>query len=101
MIVVIAEIRSRPDRLQDTLEVLRTLQAASRTETGCISYRYHADIDEPTTIVSVEQWEEQSHVEAHLAGPNVAAALAQAADLVAAAPVITAYAVPEGPRVLS
>ena len=47
--------------------------------------------DDPAVFVTVEQWADAAAVDAHMASPHVAAALAGAADLLAAAPDIRSF----------
>jgi len=71
--------------------VLRDLLGPSRNETGCVSYDFFENEDNPLEFVSVEQWRDQAAAEAHLATPHVATAIARASDLLAQAPLIQRF----------
>ncbi|GAB4065741.1 hypothetical protein GCM10028777_16300 [Angustibacter speluncae] len=75
---VVATIPARPEAVEAVREALRTLAAATRTEDGCLGYDLHESVADPGTFVTVERWTDQASLDAHLAGPNVAAAFSAA-----------------------
>jgi len=65
-------------------EVLATLQEAVpkvHEEAGCLLYSVHENPD--GTIFMIEKWESQEHLEAHTAGPAIAALSAAQTPLLA------------------
>ncbi len=73
---VVATIPARPEAVDDVRDALRTLTAATRAEDGCLAYYLHESASAPGTFVTVEHWTDQAALDAHLAGPAVAAAFA-------------------------
>lgn len=58
--------------LAERAERMRT----SRAEAGCIEYTFAADPLEPGRVILFERWEDQASLDAHLAGPSPATAIA-------------------------
>ena len=75
---VVATIPAKPGS-EDTLrEALQTLAAATRDEDGCLSYELFESASAPGTFVTLERWRGQDDLDAHMATPHIAAALAAA-----------------------
>ena len=53
-------------------EALRTMEAATRDEPGCLTYAFSLDICEPTTMRITERWESTADLAAHFATPHMA-----------------------------
>ena len=66
MIIVLAEATTRPDRIAALSDQLASACAASRQDSGCISYDFYGDLTDPTKVVAVERWESREHLQAHL-----------------------------------
>lgn len=93
MIITIATLISKPEKQEDLAGMLAQLAAVSRNDPGCLSYSFHVDIEDPTTFRSIEMWESQEHLDAHMQTPHVGAAVAGAPDLLAADIQIDSYPV--------
>jgi quinol monooxygenase YgiN len=91
MVRVMARLTARMGSEMALRTVLRDLLGPSRNETGCVSYDFFENEDNPLEFVSVEQWRDQAAAEAHLATPHVATAIARASDLLAQAPLIQRF----------
>lgn len=88
---VVARISARPDAVTQLQTVLTALLEPTRRETGCHRYTLlHNQID-PTDFTFVEEWADAAALDAHLQMPHLQAALAQAANLLAAPPDIRRY----------
>jgi quinol monooxygenase YgiN len=61
-------------------EALTTLASQGRSDRGCISYELFASDSAPGTLVTVEKWESQDDLDAHMASPHLAEALAAAGE---------------------
>ncbi|MFB6881425.1 putative quinol monooxygenase [Streptomyces noursei] len=81
MPLVFATLRTKPDRREDVLEALRRHTPAVHNEPGCLLYATHAGRDRITVI---EHWADQAALDAHSAGPVVAALGKEIADALAA-----------------
>lgn len=93
MIIVIAEATTRPEAADEVAGLLATTAAASRSDAGCLDYRFYRDTEDPTHFASVETWESRADLDAHMAQPHTQALLAALPDKVTAAPSITVHEV--------
>ncbi len=84
----VALITAKPGSEGPIREALTTLRGHTRAEEGCLRYDLFESAATPGTFVTVEEWTDQSALDAHLASPHIAAALTAAADALAAPPAI-------------
>jgi quinol monooxygenase YgiN len=87
---VMAVITYQPAHADTVKEALSTLASRSRAEPGCLRYEVFQRIGEPV-LVTQESWADEAAEQAHMAGPNVAAAVAAIAHFLAAPPAIHKY----------
>ncbi|MGH3488272.1 MAG: putative quinol monooxygenase [Actinopolymorphaceae bacterium] len=74
MLVVHAELRSRPDRRAETVAALIAMQHATRdTDIGCLHYAFVVDLEDDCLFTCVEEWRDAAALEAHLASPHMTA----------------------------
>ncbi len=67
MIRVVAKQTIKADKLEEYLPVMRSLvEKTNANDPGCISYEAYQDVNDPTVITMIEQWESQEAVDAHL-----------------------------------
>lgn len=76
---VVATIPASPEATDQVRTVLQTLAEATRAEEGCLAYDLFESASTPGTFVTVECWTDSAALDAHMATPHVAAALAAAA----------------------
>jgi quinol monooxygenase YgiN len=98
MVIVIARFRPKPERLDEFLELLSEVQAASRADAGCLGYGYYREIDDDMAFVAVEEWEEEAALAAHLRTPHVARLIAALPEHAAAPVDIAAHTVEHSGR---
>ena len=72
MIVVTGTMTLDPAKVDDARQAMLTMMEASNAESGCLSYRFAADLTEPGTFHLIEQWEDDAAMEAHGATPHMA-----------------------------
>jgi len=65
MIFVIATVHVQADRRERYIEGARACVAATRAETGCISYDLTASTSDPNAFVFVERWTSREALGAH------------------------------------
>jgi len=88
-IYTIVVLKAKPGRLEDLKTALEALAIETRKEPGCLSYTYIQDTNHDAhTLVSYEKWESIEAEAAHWQTPHMQATLAQAGDILDAAPVI-------------
>lgn len=85
---VIALIPAKPGSEGVVRDALTELLGHTRQEAGCLKYELFESAATPGTFVTIEEWTDQAALDAHLASPHLAAALAAAGDALAAAPAI-------------
>lgn len=88
---VVARITARPDTVTELRALLLTLLEPTRRESGCLRYILLHHSTDSTDFTFIEEWADAAALDAHLAAPQVHAALAQAPPLRAAAPDIRRY----------
>jgi quinol monooxygenase YgiN len=71
MIVVVGRVKTDAEKRDALVRVGQTVAAASRTETGCISYRLYEDTELENEFVFVEEWENGDALQAHFATAHV------------------------------
>ena len=90
---VVARASVRPEKLNETLEALTELVAATRAEPGCVKYELLRNIAEPHDLTFVEEWADAESLEAHFATDHFRAVAARAEELLTAPPDIRRYTV--------
>jgi quinol monooxygenase YgiN len=91
MIHVMARITVKPESAAAAFELLTALVNATRKEAGCIGYELFQQVDAPHVYRTVEQWLDKVAVDAHMASPHVAAAIATGGPMFAMAPEILSF----------
>ena len=85
---VVALLKAKPGSEEIVGSALAGLAATSRTDAVCLAYAVFASEAEPGTFVTIEQWESQEDLDAHLASPHLAEAFAEAGSHLADTPAI-------------
>ncbi len=85
-IVVVANLKANPGKEDDAREALSGLAETSQSDPGCIFYALHQGNQDRSRFVTVERWESQADLDAHMATDHIAAVLARAEELLAEAP---------------
>ena len=65
--VVVALWQARPDTAGELQEVLRAMVEPSRAEPGCHEFVVHRSVDDPTTFMLYERYDDVAAHRAHLA----------------------------------
>ncbi len=71
MIVVVGRVRTDPDKREALIRIGQAVAAASRTESGCNSYRLYEDTEIENEFVFVEEWESNESLRTHFATSHV------------------------------
>jgi quinol monooxygenase YgiN len=77
---VVAVITAKPGGEAIVEEALKTLVVASRSDSGCISYDLFASDSTPGTFVTIEKWQSQEDLDAHMASSHIADVITDAGD---------------------
>jgi quinol monooxygenase YgiN len=90
MIHVVASIRVKPGRLDDLLELFKSVAQTVRQEKGCIRYIPTVDIasglppqvSDANLVTMIEAWESLEALRDHLTTPHMAAFFEKRKDMV-------------------
>ena len=85
---VVAVITAKPGSEDVVREALKGLVEPTRDEAGCIVYDLSESAVAPGTFITVEEWDGQSDLDAHMQTPHIQSALAVLGSELAAAPAI-------------
>jgi quinol monooxygenase YgiN len=77
---VVAVITAKPGSEAIVEEALKALVIGSRGDHGCLSYDLFASESTPGTFVTIEKWESQEDIDAHMAGPHIAEVVTAAGE---------------------
>ncbi len=77
---VVAVITAKPGGEAIVEEALKTLVVASRDDRGCLSYDLFASDSTPGTFVTIERWQSQEDLDAHMASSHIADVITVAGD---------------------
>ncbi len=77
---VVAVITAKSGSEAIVEQALKALVAASRRDHGCMSYDLFASESTPGTFVTIEKWESQEDLDAHMASPHIAEVITAAGD---------------------
>jgi quinol monooxygenase YgiN len=88
---VIAHIKAKPDTVEATRELLKTLILPTRIEQGCITYELYQNEADPTDFTFVEEWTSNEDLDAHSESDHLKNFAAEGANLLAAPPDVRRY----------
>jgi len=73
---VIARFHTKPESAEHVLKAIQeTMVVPTRSEPGCIRYELWQDLEDPTRLSMVEEWESAAALETHLALPSLQEAI--------------------------
>ena len=88
MLIVMGEAEAAPGRRVEMVDALSAMAAATRSDDGCVSYGFYADVTRPEMILGIEVWRDRAALDAHMSHDHTAEFIATVPDLVAGAPVM-------------
>src|SRR6266852_3609196 len=74
---VVLKLNARPDKRAELQSLLLDLAAQSRKENGCLDYQVLQNSSDPCEFVAIEEWTDNTVLDAHMATRHVGAALAK------------------------
>lgn len=84
-LIVVATMTPQPGKLQDLTDAFEQVASAIQAEPGCELYAIHSD---GSVVVTIERWESEAALDAHMKAPSVTALLEQGPKFLAKAPEI-------------
>ncbi len=91
MFVVHGTFPIKPDAVEELRSALGGLQAATRAESGCVSYEWSESVETPGTFYSIETWVSRDALDAHMTTEHVKAAVANLPGWLGGQPALVAY----------
>jgi len=91
VLIVIGEAEAAPGRREEMLEAVAAMAAATKSDDGCVSYGFYADVTNPDVVLGVEVWRDQAALDAHMSHDHTADFIATVPSLVAGEPVMRFY----------
>jgi quinol monooxygenase YgiN len=64
-IIIAGTVHVKPKARERAIEAGIAVAAATRSEQGCIDYRFYADLENPTLFFVFEVWETEAALTAH------------------------------------
>jgi len=71
MIVVVGRVQTDSEKRAELVRIGQAVAAASRQESGCISYRVYEDTERENEFVFVEEWESDEALRRHFASSHI------------------------------
>lgn len=90
-LTVVAQIKAKPGKENETQQALQALLAPTRKEAGCVNYDLHVSPQNPTLFLFHENWASQADLDRHLQSPHIQAMFARVTELLAEAPQIALW----------
>jgi quinol monooxygenase YgiN len=91
VIVVHVEAKIDPAEEEHARAAALVMQEATQAEPGNLAYRFSQAVDDPTTVLVFEVWQDQAAVDAHSASEHMATFMASLAETIAGPVVVTQY----------
>ncbi|MCG8348765.1 MAG: antibiotic biosynthesis monooxygenase [Chloroflexales bacterium] len=73
MLIVAVEVIVDTGAIDELRNALRTMEEATRKESGCLTYAFSVDVNDPTMLRVFERWETMEALNAHFKTPHMAA----------------------------
>lgn len=81
-LTIVAKVTAKSDAIEEVKAELLKMIAPTRMEQGCIEYRLHQDIENPTVFVFYENWENTACFEQHINSPHFKEYVTAVSDLI-------------------
>ncbi|MDF2500831.1 MAG: Antibiotic biosynthesis monooxygenase [Anaerosporomusa subterranea] len=91
MIIVVAKLKVKLGKKAELLAAAKDLIAATRQETGCISYSLLEDPYVENSFSFIEEWSDKAVLQSHFTTPHIAEWRQKSADLRDEQTVLTMY----------
>ncbi|MFJ7728644.1 putative quinol monooxygenase [Neobacillus sp. NPDC097160] len=66
VIRVVCKAKLKPGvNIEEYLEIAREVVLESKKEKGCIRYTLHEDINDPSILTTLEEWEDEESINQH------------------------------------
>lgn len=65
MLNVVVNLQIKEDQIHTVIELFKKLADATKKEEGCVKYEMVQDLQNPTTLIILEQWKTQEDLQKH------------------------------------
>lgn len=89
MLLVLSRARAAPGARDQLVTAAVKMAEDTRRDTGCVTYTFAADLEDPDVIVCTEVWAGRDALDAHMSHTHTATFLDRVADLTDGEPVMT------------
>ena len=89
--IIIAQVSVQEKKVEQFLELAKTMVKESRNETGCLAYRLLNEIDKPNEFIVYEKYINQEAVDLHNSSEHLQVFFKSASNLLLAKPIIDTY----------
>jgi quinol monooxygenase YgiN len=72
MLVIAGHVSLDPQQREAAVAAAREMMAETRRDSGCLSYAFAADLEQPGRFLIFEEWESDEALRAHFASPHMA-----------------------------
>ena len=86
MIVAVGRVKTDAEKRQALIQIGQKVAAASRSESGCISYRIYQDTESAEDFVFVEEWESEEALQTHFRTAHIAEFMGSIMSAIVGAP---------------
>jgi quinol monooxygenase YgiN len=91
MLIVAVTLKIRPEHREEFVQAASRLAEQTKTEPGCMSYRFSIDLADPNTFYLHEEWESEELLQDHFKTPGFLAIQEKLASVAAAPPSIRQF----------
>ncbi len=78
---VVAHLQAKPGCESALRTVLESLVVPTRHETGCLRYDLHVDLDDPTKLTFIQEWDSREDFVKHGQSAHIVAGRSRFSDL--------------------
>jgi quinol monooxygenase YgiN len=93
VIIVQGSIPVRPECRNQALSMAKEMVAASRLESGCVSYDFYVGLADPNTLMLFQEWESLDALQLHFETKHMDEFLQQLPDILSGEVITKRYAV--------
>jgi len=72
MIIVAGTVQIKPEMRDVAIQIAKKMAQATQAETGCIGYKFYADLEDETTFFIFEAWETEEVLAQHFQTEHMA-----------------------------
>jgi len=88
---VVAHLKAKADKIEETRDALLELITPTRAENGCIRYELTQNNDDPTDFTFVEEWTCDASLDEHLQSEHIRKLQSRGDELFASPPDVRRY----------